>query len=142
MRSLLKFSAIVAVATACTPVDEALLEQSEGVLSAYVFVACSHDPATMPKTIPEAVGKRNVARYLCEWARLSKDMFLQRASEVIQDMHSHVMDIPTMRAALQRNIDSARSEGAKDDDEVLAVLAERYRQMLRSLDECKPILKL
>lgn len=140
MRLLFNLSAITAGIFASRPVNEALL--NTGFLETYIFVASSHDPDTMPKSIPESVGGRNMAKFLCEWARLSKEEFLVRASEVIQETHDYVMEVSDMRAALQRNIDSARREGAESDDEVLAVIAERYRQMLRSLNECETYLRL
>lgn len=139
MRFLFQLSTVSVGVLASRPINEDLL--NEEILGTYIHVACSHDPDNMPKVIPEAVGGPNLAKFLCEWARLSEGEFLRYAEATVQETHEHVLGVSHMKAGLQRNIDSARRSGAASDDQVLAALAERYRQMLRSLIECQASLK-
>lgn len=135
MRVLLFLSALASIAVSTGPVDESELDYI--VLRQYLIFACSFTPELLPKTIHPSVGL-DVGEYLCEWARLDEDRFLELSNKSVKLVHERVR-VTRFGPELLRNINAVKSRGF-DDEGAFIELSKFYYKSLRELEECQGLI--
>lgn len=134
MRSVVVLCAIASSTLASNPLGGS--KSGIPALKLFVMTVCSVPPDLIPSTIPPACG-RNVAKPLCQWARLSEDMFIDLAIATVTQIHNNAKTDSNLKDGLKENIDST---GLDDEGAAYWELTKRYYYMIRSFDECKALL--
>lgn len=111
---------------------------SRGMLANFIRIACAVSPENMPDTMPAACGPGG-PQYLCEWAKLSEDRFLDLAMETVEESHAYAKRHPRLKTGFAENINSITATGASDGDAADEMI-KRYRLMLRNMKECERLL--